>query len=91
MAATTSGPYMPVGQEAASDSIGNETAAPKPIEKKKDPLYDAMFGSQIGSATPAALSGRTPRLDTVGVDTLDEPVIDTLVSRMLSNKFVKVP
>lgn len=82
MAATASGPYMPVGQETISVQVESEPLAPKPAEKKKDPLYDAMFGSQIGSSAPAAMSGRTPRLDSVGIDTLDEPVIDTLVSKM---------
>lgn len=78
--ATTAGPYLPVEQDAGS---ATETLQPPPHikseEKKKDPLYAAMFGTQIGS--PAALPAHngTPRLDTVGIDTLDEPVIDTLV------------
>lgn len=79
MAATASGPYMPIGSNTISVEVENELSAPKPVEKKKDPLYDAMFGSQIGSSAPASMPGRTPRLDTVGIDTLDEPVIDTLV------------
>lgn len=79
MATAASTSYMPVDQEsnspAAAEPILQQPLAHKQEEaKKKDPLYAAMFGTQIGSA-PVSQT----KLDTVGVDTLDEPVIDTLV------------
>jgi len=78
--AAASGAYLPVHQEGHLTTAPNNgsQSSLKGEEKKKDPIYAAMFGTQIGSSTALPSNSRT-RLDSIGIDTLDEPVIETLV------------
>ncbi len=65
---TSVGPYLPVDKDTSN---GIEPTG------KKDPIYEAVFNSESkGKTTPLG----TAKLDpSCGIDTLDEPVIDTLV------------
>lgn len=53
------------------------------LETKRDPLYAAMFGSPLGSTPPSKIGGLASagvsRFEPGNIDTLDEPVIETLV------------
>lgn len=53
------------------------------LEAKRDPLYAAMFGSPLGSTPPPKIGGLASagvsRFEPGNIDTLDEPVIETLV------------
>lgn len=77
MAAMASGPYLPVESEQITITSPVET---KSEGKKKDPLFEAMFGAQTGTSKgPASPPSKSQQFGSIGIDTLDEPVIETLV------------
>lgn len=55
---------------------GQESLKAASQNTKRDPLYEAMLGGQIGS-TPIGSARLEP--SAAGMDTLDEPVVETLV------------
>lgn len=74
--------YLPVDLQEAAGPAAASPEIKQEEPKKKDPLYAAMFGTQIGSNSPT-IGAKAARLDpsASGIDTLDEPVIETLVAQ----------
>lgn len=68
---------------ASSTTVPLTQSEPASESLKKDPLYAAMLGGHIGSNNggSTAVGGSGSRLDSSvsGLDTLDEPVFETLV------------
>ena len=84
--------YQPIEPAELTPSLVEQPPSGGKLENspnldKKDPLYAAIFGSPIGNTKPPAIpsipAGRSAtsysRFEPGNVDTLDEPVIDTLV------------
>jgi hypothetical protein len=73
------------GSEPSKTSSPNLKSKISPsLETKRDPLYAAMFGSPLGSTPPPKIGGLASagvsRFEPGNIDTLDEPVIETLVN-----------
>jgi len=66
---------------ASSTAVPLTQSEPASESLKRDPLYAAMLGGHIGSGNEGAAVASGSRLDSSvsGLDTLDEPVFETLV------------
>lgn len=71
-----------IDEQATQAQSSNEQKKTSPnLEAKRDPLYAAMFGSPLGATPPprSNTSNNNARLEPAVMDTLDEPVVETLV------------